>query len=104
MTSMKIEHIVVRPDICGGKPHIAGRRITVQNIAVLSVLHHWSPEQIVSELDLTPGEVYAALSYYYDNRDEIDQSIRESDEQAEKAGTSIEQLRQRIEDKTDLSR
>ena len=28
------EYIAIRPDFCGGKPHVAGHRIKVQHIAV----------------------------------------------------------------------
>ena len=34
MASNSIEHIEITPGICGGKPRIAGHRITVQNIVV----------------------------------------------------------------------
>jgi uncharacterized protein (DUF433 family) len=93
MAIIPIEYIAMTPDICGGKPHIAGKRITVQNIAVLHVRNGWSVEQITDELELTPAQIYAALSYYHDHKDEIDQSIREADALARKIGTPIEALR-----------
>lgn len=31
---MIAEHIEITPDICGGKPRIAGHRIKVQNLAI----------------------------------------------------------------------
>ena len=99
MAILPIQHIEMLPDICGGKPHVAGRRITVQNIVVLYGIHHWSVEVIADELELTPGQIYAALSYYYDHKDEIDQSIRDTDAQAVKMGTSIDQLREKIQKK-----
>jgi uncharacterized protein (DUF433 family) len=97
MATLPIDHIEVSPEICGGKPHIAGRRITVQNIVVLHVLHHWPVEDIAAELELTPGQIHAALSYYYDHKNEIDRSIDEADALAAKVGTSIEELRGKIE-------
>ncbi len=95
MAIIPIEYIAMTADICGGKPHIAGRRITVQNIAVLHVRNGWSVEQIADELELTPAQIHAALSYYHDHKAEIDQSIREVDALAQKVGTSIEELRKR---------
>jgi uncharacterized protein (DUF433 family) len=95
MAIIPIEYIAMTPDISGGKPHIAGRRITVQNIAVLHVYNGWNVEQIADELELTPAQIHAALSYYHDHKAEIDQSIREADALAEKAGTSIDELRRR---------
>jgi uncharacterized protein (DUF433 family) len=69
-------HIEVTPGIAGGKPRIAGRRITVQNIVVW---HEWmgkSVDEICAEHDLTLAEVYAALAYYFDHREQIDHSIQ----------------------------
>ena len=93
MATLPIEHIEMSAEICGGKPHVAGRRITVQNIVVLHVLHRWTIEDIAAELELTPGQIHAALSYYYDHQDVIDQSIREADALAKKVGKPIEHLR-----------
>ncbi len=73
------QHIEITPEIAGGKPRIAGRRITVQNVVIW---HEWlghSADEIVLEYDLTLADVYAALAYYYDNQQEIDEAIRESD-------------------------
>ena len=96
---LPIEHIEMSAEICGGKPHVAGRRITVQNVVVLHVLHHWPVEEIAAELEITPGQIYAALSYYYDHKNEVDQSIRNADEKAVKVGTSVEELRAKIQRK-----
>ena len=35
-----------------------------------------SVDEIATEYDLTLSEVYAALAYYHDHREEIDESIR----------------------------
>ena len=40
-------------------------------------------DEIATEYDLTLSDVYAALAYYFDHREEIDQSIKESEEFAE---------------------
>ena len=58
-------YIELTPDIRGGKPRIAGRRITVADVA--------------AEYDLTLSEVYAAMSFYYDNKVAIDESIQSSE-------------------------
>src|SRR5688500_13181785 len=78
-TQILDKHIEITPSIAGGKPHIAGHRITVQNIVIW---HEWmgrSADEIAAEYDLTLADVYAALTYYYDHQLEIDQSIRESE-------------------------
>jgi uncharacterized protein DUF433 len=35
-----------------------------------------SPDEIATEYGLSLADVYAALAYYYDHREEIDASIR----------------------------
>jgi uncharacterized protein (DUF433 family) len=78
MATRSLDQRIVRtPDICGGKPRIAGHRITVQNIAVWHDRLGWSADEIASEYDLELADIYAALAYYFAHREEIDQSIRE---------------------------
>ncbi len=66
------------PGVMGGKPRIAGRRITVQDIAMWCVRLGRGVDEVATDHDLSLAEVYAALSYYYDHREEIDRSISES--------------------------
>lgn len=73
-------HIVRTEGICGGKPRIRGRRVRVQDIAYYSERCGWTPDRIATELELTLGQVHAALSYYFDNIDEIRQDMRRSTE------------------------
>ena len=79
LTKTLDEHIEITKGINGGKPRIAGHRITVQNIAIWHESLGRSADEIAVEYDLTLADVYAALAYYYDHREEIDQSIKESD-------------------------
>ena len=72
-------HIEITPGVAGGKPRIAGHRITVQNIVIWHERMGKSADEICVEYDLTLGDVYAALAYYFDHRDEIDQSLEESE-------------------------
>lgn len=81
MQSLTLEqHIVSTPDVLGGKPRIAGRRISVYNIVVWHDIMGQSVDEIVSDYDLTPGQVYAALSYYWDNKATIDKIEAEDEE------------------------
>jgi len=70
------EHIEVTPGVAGGKPRIAGRRITVQNVVIWHERLGKSADEIATEYDLTLADVYAALAYYFDHRTEVDESIR----------------------------
>ena len=72
-------HIEITPGVAGGKPRIARHRITVQNIVNWHERMGISADDILAEQDLTLGDVYAALAYYFDHRDEIDQSLEESE-------------------------
>lgn len=72
-------HIEIAPGVVGGKPHIAGHRITVQNIVIWHERMGKSADEICAEYDLGLSDVYAALAYYFDHRDETDRSIEESE-------------------------
>ena len=76
---MSLDQRIERTDgICGGKPRIAGHRITVQDIVVWHERLGWSVDQIASEYDLSLADVYAALAYYFAHRKEVDRSIEKS--------------------------
>ncbi len=67
--------IISTPGICGGRPRIAGTRISVENIAI-DYNANRTPEEIVKErTHLNLAQVHAALAYYYANKDEIDADI-----------------------------
>lgn len=67
--------IVSTPGTCGGRPRIAGTRITVMNIAI-DTNAGMSPEDIIEQKPhLTLAQVYGALAYYYANKEQIDAEI-----------------------------
>jgi uncharacterized protein (DUF433 family) len=67
------EHIAVEPDICGGKPHVAGHRVKVQHVAIWHERQGKSPDEKVAEHPgLTLADEHATLAYYYDHRPQID--------------------------------
>ena len=67
--------IETTPGIAGGKPRIAGHRITVEDIVIWHEHQGKSSAQIADEFDLTPSEVHAALACYRDHRPEIDRAM-----------------------------
>ena len=74
------QHIEISPNVMGGKPHIAGHRISVQDVAIW---HEWlgrSVDEIAAEYNLNIADVYAALAYYHDHRKEIDKNIKDDEE------------------------
>ena len=73
MSSLVIsQHIEITSGICGGKPRIAGHRIKVQDIVIWHERMGMSPDEIIyHHPTITLADVYAALTYYHDNREEI---------------------------------
>lgn len=78
MTRTLDQHIEIAPGVAGGKPRIAGHRITVQNIVVWHETLGKTADEIADEYDLSLSDVYAALAYYFDHQQEIDQDLLES--------------------------
>ena len=68
--------IVTTPGVLGGKPRIAGHRISVQDVAIWHHRMGMSIDDIAEKYALSPEDVRAALQYYVDNRDAIEESIR----------------------------
>lgn len=68
-------YIEITPGVAGGKPHIAGHRITVQNIVIWHEQMGKIADEISAEYDLPLAAIYAALAYYFDHQEQIDQSI-----------------------------
>ena len=62
------QYIEIAPGIAGGKPRIAGHRVTLQNIVLWHERMGKSVDDIASEYDLALADVYAALTYYFDHR------------------------------------
>lgn len=73
------QHLETTPGIAGGKPRIAGHRITVQDIVIWHERMGKSVDEIAAEHDLRIADVYAALAYYFDHRAEIDEALRSSE-------------------------
>jgi uncharacterized protein (DUF433 family) len=74
----RVVRIVNTPGVCGGRPRIDGHRITVEDIAVWHERMGMSPDEIVSAYpSITLADVHAALAYYFEHRDRIDQAIAE---------------------------
>ena len=69
-------HIEITPGVRGGKPRLAGTRITVDDVVVMHLRIGQSLLEIAGRYDLDPAAVYAAMAYYFDHRDEIDCSIK----------------------------
>ncbi len=79
---VKHPYIVVRQDYCGGRPVIAGTKFPVHSVVTYVLRQGVAPEELVKEFShLTLAQVYDALSYYYDYRNDIDRDLREGTEE-----------------------
>jgi uncharacterized protein (DUF433 family) len=78
-STAKTQHryIVIKKDVCNGKPIIHGTRIAVWAI-VGWFQKGYSPEEIQAEIynSLSLAQIYGALSYYYDHQEEVDADIK----------------------------
>ncbi len=80
----KIDHpyIVSQPDYCGGSPVIKGTKFPVRSVVNYVLRQGLAPEELVGEFShLTLAQVYDALSYYYDNRAEVDRDLQENSQE-----------------------
>jgi len=63
-------HIVCLEGLCGGEPVIDGLRVTVRHVVAL----HQRGEtilEIAEALSINEAQVFHALSYFFDHRDDI---------------------------------
>ncbi len=73
--------IVRTPGTCGGRPRIAGTRITVQYI-VNEIKAGITPEEILEDKPhLTLAGIYSALAYYYANKESLSSEFAAYDEE-----------------------
>ena len=72
-------HIRKVEGMCGGRPCIDGTRIRVVNVVFLQK-EGYTPEQMLEKYpDLNLAQIHAALTYYYDNPEEVDAYIAEDE-------------------------
>jgi uncharacterized protein (DUF433 family) len=83
--------IVKSESVLGGRPHIQGTRLSVQRIAA------WykkglNAEEIAERIGtVSLAKIYAALTYYHANRDEIETYLAEEKSNYEKLAAEMSQ-------------
>ena len=85
-----IDEIVSDPAIRGGRPVLKGTGFRVSDVVINHYHNGHSPEQIAELFGLNLAQVYAALTYYHLNREEIDAQIKRDDEEAERLLADLE--------------
>jgi uncharacterized protein (DUF433 family) len=73
MSTVAFPHIAFGAD---GTPMLEGTTTKVVEVVLDRIAHHWDAEEIQRQHPhLRLSQIYAALAYYYDHQDEIDQDI-----------------------------
>jgi uncharacterized protein (DUF433 family) len=72
-------HIVHTEGVVGGEARIEGHRIRVRDVAIARDLDGLTPEEIAASVypGLTLAQVYSALAYYEDHREEIERASQD---------------------------
>ncbi|MCY4017951.1 MAG: DUF433 domain-containing protein [Chloroflexi bacterium] len=65
------------PEIRGGRPCVLGTSLRVIDIVMAMQFGNRSPEQMAEDYQVSLAKVHAALAYYYENQEEIDDYIRD---------------------------
>ena len=74
-------YIVKNNDVCDGVPIIEGTRTRVIDIVIEYEVLGRSPDEIIrSHPHLNLYQIHDALSFYYENRDELDQKMKHDKE------------------------
>ncbi|HRV92275.1 MAG TPA: DUF433 domain-containing protein [Anaerolineae bacterium] len=69
----RYEHIILDNNKV---PTISGTTVKVIELVLDSQAYGWSPEELhFQHPHLTLGQIYSALAYYWDHKDELDQDI-----------------------------
>lgn len=81
-TQTKHPYIVSHKTHCVGSPVIASTKFPVRSVVFYVLKQGMIPEELVKEFPhLTLSQIYDALSYYYENKKEVEKelSLKESD-------------------------
>ncbi len=79
----KIDHyyVIRDPKIQGGEPIIRGTRFPVRSVVFYVIKEGMLPEELAREFpQLSLSSIYDALSYYYDNKEEIENLLEDQRE------------------------
>ena len=73
LTATRYEHIVLDER---GVPRIAGTQLRAIDLVEAKHANGWTPEQLHEQHpELTLGQIYSALAYYWDHQEELDAAI-----------------------------
>src|SRR4028119_669350 len=85
LTKTEYKYIELNED---NVPIIAGTTMKVVELVMAQIAYGWSPEELQFQHPyLTMSQIYSALAYYWDNKEELDADIKRRGEYAEKLRT-----------------
>lgn len=75
MLAVENQHIAIDAK---GRPIVLGTSYKVKEIVIDTIHHGYSPEEICVQRynELNLAQVHAALSYYFDHKDEMDAQMK----------------------------
>ncbi|MFN0106203.1 MAG: DUF433 domain-containing protein [Bryobacteraceae bacterium] len=73
-----------------GVAWIGGTRVKVIEVIVERMAHGWSPEEVhFQHPHLSLAQIHGALTYYYENQEEIDAQIQRRLHEADQLASSV---------------
>ena len=84
-------------EIVDGQARIKGTPFKAKLVASMHVIAGASIEEVMEQYNLSRAQVYAALAYYYDNQEEIEQSFRDAEAYVREVGISSEELATKLQ-------
>ncbi|MBU0511655.1 MAG: DUF433 domain-containing protein [Chloroflexi bacterium] len=73
LVDTRYEHVIMDE---ANVPIITGTNTKVVELVLDNIAYGWSPEELhFQHPELTLGQIYSALSYYWDHKEELDQDI-----------------------------
>jgi uncharacterized protein (DUF433 family) len=90
MTNVIAQHMTKTPGVYGARACIVGHRNRVMDFVGWHEMRGISVAEIVAMFPgVTPADVHAALAYYHDNIEEIQEDFRKDQEWARWAETNL---------------
>ncbi len=99
LAETRYEHVVVND---AHVPLISGTTMKVVELVLAQAAYGWSAEELHIQFpQLTLGQIYSALAYYWDHRDELDGDIEKRIEKVDRIQKAIpvSPLVKRLKDK-----
>lgn len=99
LAETRYEHVVLSNSRV---PLISGTTMKVVELVLAQAAYGWSAEELHIQFpQLTLGQIYSALAYYWDHRDELDTDIEKRIEKVDKIqrSTPTSPLIKRLKDK-----